>query len=285
MAFCDYGILQNTSGIWDWLAESLNISEWSKKDYAGLQELSWCLAKMRCHSISCTSALFTLLCPTSSELPAAQSGSANAGIIILNISSLFPPDTFTHTLLGKLTSAFWENVTSDTTRSGHLGRRALLSPGVSWPLFSPFFLTYKSLKTPPGRGNTLEMYPISWQNKNGTEDPAVPPLDVGLKAARLVFAGWQFEIYGHGRRSLFSLRLPTDGVTRAVWAPSVLSVWRPPANSSNCIYFSDALPRPLQKVKMKKEKKNNKKRKQKTKPNTTKNHPPKPCSQILWHPS
>lgn len=39
MAFCDYGILQNTSGIWDWLAESLNISEWSKKDYAGLQEL------------------------------------------------------------------------------------------------------------------------------------------------------------------------------------------------------------------------------------------------------
>lgn len=78
MAFCDYGILQNTSGIWDWLAESLNISEWSKKDYAGLQELFWCLAKMRCHSISCTSALLTLLCPTSSELPAAQSGSAKA---------------------------------------------------------------------------------------------------------------------------------------------------------------------------------------------------------------
>lgn len=59
MAFCDYGILQNTSGIWDWLAESLNISEWSKKDYAGLQELFWCLAKMRCHSISCTSALLS----------------------------------------------------------------------------------------------------------------------------------------------------------------------------------------------------------------------------------
>lgn len=46
-------------------------------------------------------------------------------------------------------------------------------------------------------------------NKNGTEDPAVPPLDVGLKAARLVFAGWQIEIYGHWRRSPFSLRLPT----------------------------------------------------------------------------
>lgn len=46
-------------------------------------------------------------------------------------------------------------------------------------------------------------------NKNGTEDPAVPPLDDGLKAARLVFAGWQIKIYGHGRRSPFSLRLPT----------------------------------------------------------------------------
>jgi len=60
-----------------------NISEWSKKDYAGLQELFWCLAKMRCHSISCTSALLTLLCPTLPELPAAQSGSAKAGIQLL----------------------------------------------------------------------------------------------------------------------------------------------------------------------------------------------------------
>lgn len=167
MAFCDYGILQNTSGIWDWLAEKSNISERSKKDYAGLQELFWCLAKMRCHSISCTSALLTLLCPTSSELPAAQSGSAKAGIqffyfyiyIFFNISSLFPPNRFTYTVLGKLTSAIWENFTSYTTRSGHLGRRALLSPGVSWPLFWPFFLTYKSLKM-PRRGNTLEMFPL-----------------------------------------------------------------------------------------------------------------------------
>jgi len=53
-------------------------------------------------------------------------------------------------------------------------------------------------------------------NENGTEDPAVPPLDVGLKAACPVFAGWQFEIYGHGRWSPFSLTLPTDGMTRAV---------------------------------------------------------------------
>lgn len=137
-----------------------NSSEWSKKDYTGLQELFWCLAKMRCHSISCTSALLTLLCPTSSELPAAQSGSAKAGIQFQTFLACSLQTGLPNTVLGKLTSAFWENVTSYTTRSGHLGRRALLSPGVSWLLFSPFFLTYKSLKMPLGRGNTLEMYPI-----------------------------------------------------------------------------------------------------------------------------
>lgn len=138
MAFCDYGILQNTSGIWDWLAESLNISEWSKKDYAGLQELFWCLAKMRCHSISCTSALLALLCPTSSELPAAQSGSAKADrqfqtFLACSLQTGLPTEF----------SGSWPvpsertSITSYTTRSGHLGRRALWSPGVSWPLFSP----------------------------------------------------------------------------------------------------------------------------------------------------
>lgn len=179
MAFCNYGILQNTSGIWDWLAESLNISEWSKKDYAGLQELFWCLAKMRCHSTSCTSALLTLLCPTSSELPAAQSGSAKADrqfqtFLACSLQTGLPTEL----------SGSWP-VPSDRTSlltrhgAGTWVERpcwALVSLGLS-SHFPPHLQVFENASSQRQYPRNLSNF---MTNKNGTEDPAVPPLDVGF---------------------------------------------------------------------------------------------------------
>lgn len=144
-----------------------NISERSKKDYAGLQELFWCLAKMRCHSISCTSALLTLLCPTSSELPAAQSGSAKAGIQFFFYYFLIILTFLACSLQTGLPTQFsgsWPVPSKRTSLLTQHGAgtwvegpcRALVSPGLSSdPSSSP-----TSLLKMPRRGNTLEMFPL-----------------------------------------------------------------------------------------------------------------------------